>query len=420
MRDRAALCSVKEGYLVVRGGTVEAVCSGEEFAAMKASGARGLTGNETIHDYGNRLIIPGMTDLHLHAPQFPFRGLGMDMELLEWLNQYAFPEEMKYADPAYAETAYKTFVEALLKSPTTRACLFATIHKDSAVMLAELLETAGFSAYVGKVNMDREAPDRLRETAEQSLEDTREFVEAVRDRCVNCKPILTPRFVPSCSEPLMRGLGKLREEYDLPVQSHLSENLSEVELVKRLNQKAEFYGDAYDMFGLFGGGFPVVMAHCVYSPDAEIGRMKKNGVYVAHCANSNFSLASGIAPVRKYLEYGLNIGLGTDVAGGFSLSMFRAIQDTVAVSRLYWRLQDTGARPVSFREAFYLATMGGGSFFGKVGSFLPGYEADILVLDEEKEPNPLEPDLERRLVQFCYQAGEDAVYAKYIKGKQVY
>ncbi len=420
MRDRATLCSVKEGYLVVRGGTVEAVCSGEEFAAMKASGAKEFTGHETIHDYGNQLIIPGMTDLHLHASQFPFRGLGMDMELLEWLNQHAFPEEMKYADPAYAEAAYKTFVEALLKSPTTRACLFATIHKDSAVMLAEFLEDAGFSAYVGKVNMDREAPDRLRETAEQSLEDTREFVETVRDRCRNCKPILTPRFVPSCSDSLMRGLGKLREEYDLPVQSHLSENLSEVEIVKRLNRKAEFYGDAYDMFGLFGGGFPVVMAHCVYSPDAEIERMKKNGVYVAHCANSNFSLASGIAPVRKYLEYGLNIGLGTDVAGGFSLSMFRAIQDTVAVSRLYWRLRDTGAQPVSFREAFYLATMGGGSFFGKVGSFLPGYEADILVLDEAKEPNPREPDLERRLVQFCYQAGEDAVSAKYIKGRQVY
>ncbi len=234
------------------------------------------------------------------------------------------------------------------------------------------------------------------------------------------KPIITPRFVPSCSDQLMAGLGQLRKQYDLPVQSHLSENPEEVALVKGLNPRAEFYGDAYDMFGLFGGGFSTVMAHCVYSTEAEIERMKQNGIYVAHCANSNFSLASGIAPIRKYMDYGLNVGLGTDTAGGFSISMFRAIQDTVAVSKIYWRMKGKSCKPLSFAEAFYLATMGGGSFFGdKIGSFLPGYEADILVLDDLYDQCSLELNIRQRLERICYLADSNTIIAKYIKGKLV-
>ncbi len=411
-QDAKNLCVIDNGYLEIRDKVIVGTYTEEEFARPGHSG-------ETVVDYGNKLIIPGMVDLHLHASQFAFCGLGMDRELLDWLKEYAFPEEMKYADMDYAGAAYGSFTDALLKSPTTRACIFATIHKDGTLKLAELMKNAGVAAYIGKVNMDRESPEGLREDTGRSLADTEEFIGTLQSWNCDIRPIITPRFVPSCTDGLMRGLGELCGRYHLPVQSHLSENPLEVELVKKLNPKAACYGDAYDMFGLFGTNGPAVMAHCVYPEDRELELMKQNGVFVAHCANSNFSLASGIAPVRKYLDYGINVGLGTDVAGGFSLSMFRAIQDTISVSKLYWRLQDHSAAPLSFAEAFYLATMGGGRFFGKVGSFLPGYEADVLVLDDSREQDASEPDIRKRLERLCYLAGPDVVYAKYINGRLV-
>lgn len=412
MTDKDTFLELKNGYLSVKNGIIEKVYSNSEFPASEYA-------DEKIVDYENKLIIPGMTDLHLHASQFGFCGLGMDLELMEWLQKHAFKEESKFFDINYAKDIYEHFADKLIKSPTTRACVFATIHKDSALLLAEILEKRGFSAFVGKVNMDRESPPELTENTQQSVKDTEDFIKSVLSECKNVKPIITPRFVPSCTDELMTKLGNLRDKYNLSVQSHLSENPEEIELVRKLNPKAQFYGDAYDMFGLFGGGYNAVMAHCVYSSDSEMELIRKNGVYIAHCANSNYSLSSGIAPIRKYLEYGLKVGLGTDIAGGFSISMFRAIQDTIAVSKLLWRQDEKSPKPISFKEAFYLATMGGGEFFGKVGSFIKEYEADILVLDDSCEQYPLPVSLEERLERICYLSENGNVYAKYIKGKLV-
>ena len=197
---------------------------------------------------------------------------------------------------------------------------------------------------------------------------------------------MTPRFVPTCTDELMAALGQIRKEYGLPVQSHLSENPGEVELVRQLEPEAAFYGDAYDRHGLFGKDGNTVMAHCVYSTPEEIRRIRENGVWVAHCPSSNMNIASGIAPVRRYLEAGIRVGLGTDVAGGTSESMFRAVTDAIQMSKMYWRYIDSGARPLTFPESFYLATKGGGSFFGKAGSFEEGYAFDALVLDDSAEP----------------------------------
>lgn len=418
MKDIHTVETIEHGYLFIRDGLVEQILSEQEYRE-KIKLADQKSKSEMVIDYGDRLIIPGMADLHLHASQYAFCGLGMDRELLDWLEKYAFPEEMRFADRDYAKAAYQRFTEDLLHSPTTRACIYTTIHRESSLLLVEMLERAGISGYVGKVNMDRNSPEALTEDTKTALQDTEGFIKEVLEHCKNIKPILTPRFIPSCSDELMKGLAVLQKKYQLPVQSHLSENLSEIELVKELNRTAECYGDAYDMYGLFGGDHSAVMAHCVYSTDDELRLMKKNDVYVAHCANSNYSLSSGIAPIRKYLEAGLKLGLGTDVAGGFSLSMFRAIQDTITVSKLYWRMIDQTAAPLSLKETFYLATMGGGSFFGKVGSFLPGYEADLLILEDYPEKCGKQVSLLERLERICYLADKDTVYAKYVKGKQV-
>lgn len=410
MENINSLRIIENGYMLVEDGIIKNVCTELPEEHTQAN----------ICDYGDKLIIPGMTDLHVHAPQYAFRGLGMDKELLEWLDEYTFPEEKNYAELEYANKAYNIFAEDMLESFTTRACIFGTIHKEADLLLAKKLDSMGLVTYVGKVNMDRNSSKELNEDTEQSLEDTIWYIDKVLEQCTYTKPIITPRFVPTCTDEIMDGLGKLQKKYELPVQSHLSENLSEIDWVAELNTESKNYGDAYDMFGLFGDSGKCIMAHCVYSPEEEQDLMKQNGVFVAHCPNSNINLASGIAPVRKYLDKGIKVGLGTDVAGGFSISMMRAIQDAVAVSKLYWRIKDQTAKPLTIWEAFYLATMGGGEFFGKVGSFLPGYEADILVLDDSRYKSPQKLDCKTRLERLCYLADTDTVCAKYVQGRLIY
>ena len=373
-----------------------------------------------VTDFGDRLILPGLTDLHVHAPQFAFRGLGMDMELLDWLNTYTFPEESKYRDMEYAQRAYRQFVAHLRTSATTRVGVFATIHLPATEFLMQELENSGLVSYVGKVNMDRNSPDYLREAdAKTALEDTERWICETRSAFAHTKPILTPRFIPSCSDELLRGLGALADKYDLPVQSHLSENFGEIAWVRELCPQAAFYGDAYDQFGLFGGKHPCIMAHCVHSGDEEIERMRQNGVVVAHSPMSNANLASGVAPVSKYLVRGLQVGIASDVAGGETVDLFRVMADALRDSKLRWRLFDQEVKPLSVDQVFYLATLGGGSFFGKAGSFEPGYEFDAVVLDDTMLDHPQELTLRARLERCIYLSDGRQVAAKYAAGRKI-
>ncbi len=372
-----------------------------------------------LYDYRGKLIIPGLVDLHLHAPQYAFCGLGMDLELLDWLKTHTFVEEAKYAELIYAERAYQIFVEALLAGATTRACIFATIHQQATLLLMEKLEQVGFKAYVGKVNMDRNSPVDLCEAdAEASLATTREWLQACA-KFKSVKPILTPRFIPSCSPKLLQGLGMLQKQYQLPLQSHLSENIEEIKWVQQLCPEADCYGDAYDRYGLFGSNGPTIMAHCVYSNAEERALLKQRGVYIAHCPQSNTNLSSGIAPARLYLDGGFQMGLGTDVAGGESISLFRAMAQAIQCSKLRWRLVDANLAPLKLAEAFYLATRGGGSFFGKVGSLEAGYEFDAVVIDDSSLRTPNSLTLEERLARIVYLAEEKFIRAKFIAGRQV-
>lgn len=373
-----------------------------------------------LYDYSGQLIIPGFTDLHVHAPQFAFRGLGMDQELLDWLNTRTFPEEAKYVDMDYARQAYRIFTDQLVKSATTRAVVFATLHLPATIKLMEMLDQAGMAAYVGKVNMDRNSPDNLREETASSIRKTERFIEETADRFARVKPILTPRFVPSCSDELMAALGRLQKKYGLPVQSHLSENMGEVAWVGELCPEAKFYGQAYDQYGLFGGGAKTIMAHCVHSSPEEIALMSERGVYAAHCPASNTNLSSGIAPIRAFLEAGVPVGLGSDIAGGHTLSMFNVMVQAIQVSKLKWRLSDESLKPLTMAEVFWLGTAGGGSFFGKTGSFLAGYELDALVLDEGSMPYPGTLSAAKRLERFIYLADARDIAHKFIAGTKLF
>ena len=359
--------------------------------------------NIKIYDYTGHLIIPGLVDLHLHAPQYQFIGINMDLELLDWLNTYTFPEEGKYVDIEYAKKAYDIFVNKLKYSATTRAVIFATIHKDATKYLFDKMEESGVVSYIGKVNQDRNSSDGLLETTENSIKDSLDVIE-YSHKLVRTKYIVTPRFVPTCSDELLSELGKIAKNNNLKIQSHLSENLSEISWVKELVPNSKTYGDAYDMFGLLGDNNQSIMAHCVHLDNYDVDLLKQHGTFVAHCPSSNRNLSSGIAPFRKYIDDELNIGLATDVSGGSYISMFRAIEDCITASKMRSVLVDKNNKFVSFTESFYLATIGGGRFFGKVGSFDKDFEFDALVLDESDNPTTLfdSLSLSQRLERFIY------------------
>ena len=377
--------------------------------------------NLPLTDYTDRIIIPGMSDLHIHAPQFSFRGLGMDMELLDWLNVHTFPEESKYADLSYAELAYGQFVEHLRCSETTRLSIFATIHRQATELLMEKLENSGLISYVGKLNMNRNSPDYYREpTTEYSVAETRKWLDETKNKWKRTKPILTPRFIPSCTDDLMIELGKLSREYGVPVQSHLSENLSEIAWVADLVPAAKNYGDAYNQFGMFGGDQKCIMAHCVYSDEQEMQMMKDNGVVFAHSPESNINVASGVAPVNRYLDFGLQVGLASDVAGGSHESLFKAMTHAIQSSKLRWRLLDQSVPFLTFDTAFYLATRGGGAFFGKVGAFDPGYELDAVVLDDSNLDHPQPLTVKQRLERIAYLGDERNICGKYVFGRKLF
>lgn len=410
-KNKDELRILKDHYLISESGLVKGVFEKvpPEYAQVSVS------------DYGECLIIPGLTDLHVHAPQYTFRAMGMDMELLEWLETNTFPEEAKYQDLEYARRAYRIFTDNLKRSATTRACIFGTIHRDATLLLMDQLEQSGLVTYVGKVNMDRNCPDYLREeSAEESEIQTVEWIKDVlHKKYQNTMPILTPRFTPSCSDELMENLKKIQMYYQIPVQSHLSENPGEIAWVKELCPWSEFYGDAYDRFGLFGADCKTVMAHCVYSGKEEQQRMKENGVFIAHCPESNMNLSSGVAPVRTFLEEGLHVGIGSDVAGGSTENLFKAMALAIQASKLRWRMQDDSLKPLTLEEVFYIATKGGGEFFGNVGSFEPGFELDAVVLDDTRIVHSQNLDVRARLERMIYLADEREVRAKYVRGREI-
>ena len=298
-------------------------------------------------------------------------GMGFDLPLLEWLNTYTFKEEARFADAGFARTVYEALAAELVRRGTTRVCMFSSLHREGTLILMDALERAGLTGFVGKVNMDRNSPDCLRETCEESLAQTRRWLDECAGRYAHIKPILTPRFTPSCSDALMEGLGRLAEEYELPVQSHLSENDAEIEWVRALHPDCAQYWETYAKFGLWKRG--TIMAHCVHSDARERAAMRSAGVWVAHSPDSNTNLYSGVAPVRKMLSEGLSVALASDVAGGAKLSMLHAAAEAIRASKL--RYYYSGKRPdeayLTVPEAFYLATSAGQQYFG-AGGFLRG------------------------------------------------
>ena len=367
-------------------------------------------------DFSGMLIVPACVDLHVHAPQYAFRGMGMELELIDWLNTYTFPEEAKYADADYALQSYRLFTDDLEASPSCRAVIFGTIHNSGNRVLADLLKAKKMPCLVGKVNMDRNAPDYLCETAESSFATTQAFVDSFKNDDT-VAPIITPRFVPSCTPALMDNLGKLAASRQLPIQSHLSENKKEIAWVKELHPECKNYAEVYDRYGLLTD--KTILAHCVHPTDEEIELLIRRGTYIAHCPESNINLTSGIAPIARLLDAGVHIGLGSDVAAGSQLSLFKAMMSALQVSKMR-RYFYEGERALSVSEALYLGTKGGGSFFGDTGSFEKNFWFDAVVIDDTQLSARTDFSVEQRLERALYLTERHNMVAKFVQGRCVW
>ena len=406
-KEKSKFEAIENGYIAVENGRVTGVSTN-----LKDLDCDGID----VVDFGNRLLIPAMNDMHVHAPQVHNQGVAMDLELLPWLQNYTFPEEMKYADVQYAERMYRRFIHTQWLFGTMRSVVFGTIHTESTRKLMNLYKEAGMGALVGKVAMNRNRPEGLSEEVEAAVEGNEQLIAEFNDPDALVRPIITPRFVPSCTPELLKACGELAKKYHLPVQSHLSENTSEIAWVAELEKESTCYGDAYNRYGLFGQT-PTIMAHCVWTSGEELELMKHNNVMVAHCPTSNFNLSSGLAPVRSFLDEGLRVGLGSDISGGHELNMLRMIVYAIQVSKMHYQ-HDHSNRFLTLSEAFWIATKSAGSFFGKVGSFEPGYEFDALVIDDAVL-YPNEYSLQERLERFIYVGDDRQIIHRFCRGEVV-
>ena len=394
-KERSRFEVLENGYVAVEDGRVVGIST--DLSSLGCD-------EQSVTDFGDCLLIPAMNDMHVHAPQYRNQGIAMDLELLPWLKNYTFPEEKKYADTAYAERMYRRFIRDLWRFGTMRSCVFATIHTDSTRLLMQLFQEAGLGAMVGKVAMNRNCPPELSETVEDMIEGNEALIAEFYKPDALVRPIITPRFVPSCTPEMLQACGNLAAKYQMPVQSHLSENISEIELVQNLEKESLNYGDAYNRYGLFGQT-PTIMAHCVWTAGEELELMKKNGVMVAHCPTSNLNLASGLAPIRTFIEEGIPVGLGSDISGGHDLNIFRMMVFAIQVSKMHY--QQNHAKP--------FLTL---SEVGRVGSFEPGYEFDALVIDD-RDLNHDHYSLLHRLERFIYLGDDRQIVHRFCQGQEI-
>ncbi|XP_059729094.1 guanine deaminase isoform X1 [Haemorhous mexicanus] len=373
----------------------------------------------------HEFFMPGLVDTHIHASQYSFTGTRVDLPLLQWLTAYTFPTEAKYRDSGFAEEVYTRVVRRTLKNGTTTACYFATIHTDSSLLLAEIIDKFGQRAFVGKVCMDvNDSVPEYRESTADSVQDTERFVrELLEKKYPRVQPIITPRFGPSCTEDLLGALGDLAQTHDLHVQSHISETEEEIKVVENMFPAYQNYTELYDKNKLLTN--KTVMAHACHLSEEELKLFSLRGAAISHCPNSNFSMCSGVLNVQKVLEHNVKLGLGTDVAGGYSASMLDAIRKTMVASNSLQinKVNETG---LTLKEAFQLATLGGSQALGLdgvIGNFEVGKEFDALLINTKASDSPFDlfsaDDFEDALQKFLYLGDDRNISEVYVAGKQV-
>lgn len=399
------LVELPRGYIAVNDGKVVGTYQNlpEEYKDLE------------IIDYGERLIIPSFTDLHVHAPQYPNRGIAMDLLLSDWLNEYTFKLEAKYKDQEFARKVYAAFVNDLIKHGTMHASIFATIHNEATDILIDCLEEKGIPSFVGKVNMDKDSPSFLVETTEESLKDTERFLKKHQGNKY-AKPILTPRFAPTCSFELLKKLGELADKYKVGTQTHIVESLWEKEEAKKCFEGCRCDMQIYKDAGLLKHK-PFIAAHFIYPSDEDIALLKECDGYAVTCPDATTNVIAGIMQTGKLMDLGMNLAIGSDISAGSYMGIYRQVASAVRLSKIK-NLYESDNRIITVKEAFYTATKGSGALFGKVGSFEEGYDFDALVIgglqDDFRNISPAE-----LMERFCYSGDVSSIKKRFLRGKEI-
>lgn len=367
--------------------------------------------NAIVTDHGRALIIPPFSDLHVHGGQYGQRGYGMDMILSDWLSNYTFPEEAKFKDSEYASKIYKAFVGDMIKNGTFHASFYTTIHSDTAGLLIKYMEDAGMHGFVGKVNMDMNSPEYLIEDTAESLKATEDYLEKHADN-KKVRPILTPRFAPTCSRELIFGLGKLAKKYSIGMQTHVVESLWEKEQAIKLFPDCSCDSEIYEKAGLLENG-PALFGHFIFPGEDDIRIAKKYNAITVHCPDATNNIIAGIMPAKMLLGKNINITLGSDVGAGHGVAVYKQIARAVQLSKLKTFYEPEKNKTLSFAESFYMGTRAGGEVFGKFGAFEKDYEFEALVIDN-LEDEGIQLNASERLERFCYTGDDRNIIERYI------
>jgi guanine deaminase len=399
----------EDGLLIVVNGRVE--------SAGPAQALLTTVRSEEVVDHAGQLILPGFIDTHIHFPQTDVIASG-GSHLLQWLEQYTFAEERRFADKAHAREVAEFFCNQLSINGTTTAQVLGTVHADATDAFFEAAARRNLRMIAGKVLMDRNCPDYLRDTPEAGERQSRELIEAWHGH-ERLRYAITPRFAPTSSEAQLMAAGRVAQDHpDVYVHTHLAENSSEVAWVKALFPEARSYLDVYDRCGLLRERS--VFAHCLHLDGEDRRRMAASGATAAFCPTSNLYLGSGLFDIAAADAAGLQFSLATDVGGGTSFSMLRTMAEAYKVAQLQ------GQR-LSPLRAFYLATLGGARALhldDRIGHFARGAEADFIVLDPAAtglmaRRASQARSLSERLLQIMTLGDDRAVAATYILGEPV-
>ncbi len=399
---------IDDGLLIVEKGRVQEIGESETLLA-------GLSGNAEIVDFSDKLIIPGMIDCHVHFPQIDIIA-SYGEQLLDWLREYAYPAEQKFADADHAAEVADFFVDELLRNGTTTALVFATVHPQSVDAIFDKASTLNMRLISGKVLMDKNCPEELRDDVKSGYEDSKRLIDKWHGKG-RLSYAITPRFAVTSSEGQLAGAGRLASEHsDVYVHTHLAESNDEVEMIAKQFSWSRSYLDVYEHFGLVRDRS--VFAHCLHLDDQDRKSMADNGGAIAFCPTSNLFLGSGLFDLRSAHEKGIRVGLGTDVGGGTSLNVLRTASEAYKVLHL----QDQALPPF---DALYLATLGAAKALyldDKIGNFEPGKEADFVVLDSKatsiiSRRLSTSDDVAEKLFALIMLGDDRCVAATYLMGK---
>lgn len=380
-------------------GVIKFVTSGSGNPMQDALRFDSSLGSEDVNvvEYGrdNTFFFPGFIDTHIHASQYPNCGIFGNSTLLDWLETYTFPLESSLNDEKLALMVYDSVISQTLRNGTTCASYYTTIDSSSSKIMAKLCKTRGQRAFIGKVCMNQNCPDFYKEEFDQCKESSMDLINYILHEldCSNVRPIITPRFAITCSSDMMNWLSFIAHEFNLPIQTHLNENENEIKFIKEIFPNCDSYTDVYYKHGLLNQN--TVLAHCIHLNEEEIKLLKKQDCGISHCPISNSSLTSGECKVRKLLDQGLKVGLGSDVSGGYTVSILENARQALLVSRHLampeYDADDDGDDDgdsehckLSISDVLYLATMGGARVLNldsTIGTFDVGKKFDTQLID---------------------------------------